>query len=326
MNMKLTNLLASMSLVCAAVLPVLSQAQDYPSRTIQFIVPSTAGTTGDQLARLLGPRLTQRWNVPVVVDNKVGAGGMIGIEAGAKASPDGYTYLFSATALSTLPALRPKLPYDPIKSFSPVVLLGSSPLVLVVNDSVPAKTVAEFVAYAKKQPPGKLNYASPGLGSVHHLTMEMFKQQTGLSLTHIPFKGSSGVLNDVAAGHVEASVVVLQTALPLLQSGKMRMLAVMGPQRVAQFPDVPTLAQAGIPNVVSEAWFGVTAPAGTPPAVIAKMNAEINNLLALTEVREAMSKAGVDPIGGKPERLDALVQSEIKMWSQVVKKGNITAD
>lgn len=324
--MKLSTLFASMSLVCAAVLPALSQAQDYPSRTIQFIVPSTAGTTGDQLARLLGPRLTQRWNVPVVVDNKVGAGGMIGIEAGAKASPDGYTFLFSATALSTLPALRPKLPYDPIKSFSPVVLLGSSPLVLVVTDSVPAKTVAEFVAYAKKQPPGKLNYASPGLGSVHHLTMEMFKQQTGLFLTHIPYKGTGGALNDLVAGHVEASVVVLQTALPLIQAGKIRMLAVMGPQRVAQFPDAPTLAQAGVPNVVSEAWFGVAAPAGTPPAVIAKMNAEINSLMALTEVKEAMSKAGVDPIGGKPERLDALVQSEIKMWSQVVKKGNITAD
>jgi tripartite-type tricarboxylate transporter receptor subunit TctC len=315
-----------MSLVCAAVWPALSQAQDYPSRTIQFIVPSTAGTTGDQLARLLGPRLSQRWNVPVVVDNKVGAGGMIGIEAGAKASPDGYTYLFSATALSTLPALRPKLPYDPIKSFSPVVLLGSSPLVLVVTDSVPAKTVAEFVAYAKKQPPGKLNYASPGLGSVHHLTMEMFKQQTGLFLTHIPYKGTGGALNDLVAGHVEASVVVLQTALPLLQAGKIRMLAVMGPQRVAQFPGAPTLAQAGVPNVVSEAWFGVAAPAGTPPAVIAKMNAEINSLMALTEVKEAMAKAGVEPIGGKPERLDALVQSEIKMWTQVVKKGNITAD
>jgi tripartite-type tricarboxylate transporter receptor subunit TctC len=324
--MKLSNLLASVSLVCSAVLPVFSQAQDYPSRAIQFIVPSTAGTTGDQLARLLGPRLTQRWNVPVVVDNKVGAGGMIGIEAGAKASPDGYTFLFSATALSTLPALRPKLPYDPIKSFSPVVLLGSSPLVLVVTDSVPAKTVAEFVAYTKKQPPGKLNYASPGLGSVHHLTMEMFKQQTGLFLTHIPYKGTGGALNDLVAGHVEASVVVLQTALPLLQAGKIRILAVMGPQRVAQFPDVPTLAQAGVPNVVSEAWFGVAAPAGTPPAVIAKMNAEINSLMALTEVKEAMAKAGVEPIGGKPERLDALVQSEIKMWGQVVKKGNITAD
>lgn len=323
--MKLTNLLASMSMVCAAVLPVLSHAQDYPSRTIQFIVPSTAGTTGDQLARLLGPRLSQRWNVPVVVENRVGAGGMIGIEAGAKAKPDGYTFLFSATAFSTLPALRPKLPYDPIKSFSSVVLLGSSPLVLVVTNSVPAKTVREFIGYVKEQPPGRLNYASPGLGSVHHLTMELFKQQTGLYLTHIPYKGTAGALNDLAAGHVEAGVVPLQTVLPLVQNGQIRMLAVMGTQRVAQFPQVPTLAEAGVP-MVGEAWFGVTAPAGTPPAVIAKMNSEINSLLALPEVRESMAKMGVDPQGGKPEQLDALVRSEIKMWTQIVKKGNITAD
>lgn len=312
-------------MVAAVMAPAPCDAQDYPSRSIQFIIPSTPGTTGDHLARLLGPKISQRWNVPVVVENKVGAGGMIGIEAAAKAIPDGYTFLFSATAFSTLPALR-KLPYDPINSFSPVVLLGSSPLVLVVTSSLPVKTVSEFVAYVKKQPPGKLNYASPGLGSVHHLTMELFKQQTGLFLTHIPYKGTGGALNDLAAGHVDASVVVLQTALPLVQSGKIRMLAVMGPQRVPQFPQVPTLSQAGVPKVVSEAWFGVTAPSGTPAAAIAKMNSELNSLLALPEVRESMAKAGVEPIGGKPERLDAMVRSELNTWSQVVKRGNISAD
>lgn len=325
--MTLRTLLASIGLACTAgLVPVLCAAQDYPSRPIQFIIPSTPGTTGDQLARLLGPKLSQRWNVPVVVENKVGAGGMIGIEAGARASPDGHTFLFSATAFSTLPALHPKLSYDPIKSFSPVVLLGSSPLVLVVTSSMPAKTVREFIDYAKQQPPGKLNYASPGLGSVHHLTMELFKQQTGLSLTHIPYKGTGGALNDLAAGHVDVSIVVLQTALPLVQSGKIRMLAVTGPERVAQFPQVPTLAQAGVPKVVSEAWFGLTAPAGTPPSVIAKMNAEINSLLALPEVKDSMAKAGVEPIGGKPEKLDELVRRELKTWNQVVKKGHITAD
>lgn len=325
--MKVGTLLASIGLACAAGLaPLLSSAQDYPSRTIQFIIPSTPGTTGDQLARLLGPKLSQRWNVPVVVENKVGAGGMIGIEAGAKASPDGYTFLFSATAFSTLPALRSNLPYDPIKSFSPVVLLGSSPLVLAVTNNLPAKTVGEFIAYAKKQPPGKLNYASPGLGSIQHLTMELFKQQTSLHLTHIPYKGSGGALNDLAAGHVDASIVVLQTALPLVQGGKMRVLAVVGPNRVAQLPKVPTLAEAGVQNVVSEAWFGITAPAGTPPSVIAKMNSEINSLLALPEVKESMEKMGAEPAGGKPEKLDALVRSELETWSQVVKKSNITAD
>jgi tripartite-type tricarboxylate transporter receptor subunit TctC len=324
--MKLANLLASIGLMCASVLPLLSHAQNYPSRAIQFIVPSTAGTTGDQLARVLGPKLSQRWNVPIVVENKVGAGGIIGIDAGAKAKPDGYTFLFSATAFSTLAALRPKLPYDPVKDFSPIVLLGTSPLVLVVTNSVPAKTVREFIDYVKKQPPGSLDYASPGVGSVHHLTMELFKQETGINMTHVPYKGTSGALNDVVAGHVQASVVVLQTAAPLVQGGKMRMLAVMGPERAAQFPQVPTLAEAGVPKVVSEAWFAITAPAGTPPAVIAKMNADVNSLLALPEIKESMAKMGVDPAGGKPEKLDVLVRNEIKMWTQVVKKGNIVAD
>ncbi len=315
-----------MGLMCAAVLPLLSHAQDYPSRTIQFIIPSSAGTTGDQLARVLGPKLSQRWNVPVVVENKVGAGGAIGIEAAAKANPDGYTFLFSATAFSTLAALHPKLPYDPIKNFSSVVQLGTSPLVLLVTNSLPAKNVREFLDHVKKQPPGRLNYASPGIGSVFHLTMELFKQETGIYLTHIPYKGTAGFLNDLAAGHVEVGFITLQTAAPLVRSGKMRMLAVAAAERAPQFPEVPTLAEAGLKKMVADAWFGVTAPAGTPPAVISKMNSEINSLLALPEVKELMAKMGVDPAGGKPEKLDALVRSEIKMWTEVVKKANIVAE
>jgi tripartite-type tricarboxylate transporter receptor subunit TctC len=264
--------------------------------------------------------------VTVVVDNKVGAGGIIGINAAAKANPDGHTLLFSATAFSTLAALRPKLPYDPIKNFSPIILLGTSPLVLVVTNSLPVKTVREFIDHVKKLPPGSLDYASPGVGSVHHLTMELFKQETGINMTHVPYKGTSTALNDIVAGHVQVSVVVLQTAAPLVQSGKMRMLAVMGTERAAQFPQVPTLAEAGVPRVESAAWFGVTAPAGTPPAVIAKLNSDINSLLALPEVKESMAKMGVDPAGGKPDKLDTLVRNEIKMWTQVVKKGNIAAE
>lgn len=318
--------LTLLALGCAVLATSVASAQDYPSRPIQFIVPSTPGTTGDQLARTLGPRLTQRWNVPVVVDNKVGAGGSLGIEFVAKAPPDGYTFLFSATAFSTLPALRSKLPYDPVKSFAPVILLGSSPLVLAVTNSLPVHSVREFIDYTRKQPAGKLNYASPGVGGIQHLTMELFKQQTGLHLTHIPYKGMAGALNDLAAGHVEAAVVVLQTALPLAQSGRIRVLAVLGPDRVAQFPQVPTLAQAGVPNIVSEAWFGLAAPAGTPPAIVARMNSEMNSLLALPDVRESMAKAGVEPIGGKPEKLDTLVRTELKTWAQVVKTANIPAE
>jgi len=275
---------------------------------------------------LLGPKLGQRWNVPVVVENKVGAGGLIGIEAAAKSTPDGHVILFAATAFSTLPALRDKTPYDPLKSFAPIVLMGASPLVLVVSNNTPVKNVREFVDYAKKQPAGSLNYASPGVGGVQHLTMELFMQEAGIKMLHVPYKSMSGALNDLAAGHVQAGVVVLQTALPLVQSGKMRALAVLSAERVAPLPNTPTMAEAGIPNVVSDAWFGVMAPAGTPNSTLNKINSEINALFALPDMKDALDKMGVFIAGGKPERLEALVARDLKMWSQVVKKANITPE
>lgn len=319
------KIFAIISLVCACVVPSLAHAQDYPSRAIQFIVPYTPGTTGDMLARLLGPKIAQRWNVPVVVDNKAGASGMIGTDHAAKTAPDGYTFLFAATTYGTLAAINPKLPYDPIKSFVPVSLLGTSAMTLVVNNKFPANNVSEFVEQLKKQP-GAVNYASPGAGGSQHLAMELFKQETGTNMLHVPYKGSAGALNDLAAGHVQASVVSLQSATVLTQSGKLRMLAVMGRERAPTFPQVPTLLEQGYGNMVVETWYGVLAPAGTPPAVVAKMNAEINHLLTLPEVKEAMAKQGLDPAGGKPERLDTLLRSEVKLWSQVVTRGKIVAD
>lgn len=324
--MRSANFCTALFMLCATTSPLLCGAQEYPSKPIQLIIPATAGTTGDLLARLLAPKLSQRWNVPFVVENKVGAGGAIGIADAAKANPDGYTFLFSTTAFSTLAALRPQLSYDPIKDFAPVALVGKSPLVLVVADTVPARTVGEFVDYVKKQPPGRLNYATPGVGSVHHMTMELFQQETGTSMTHVPYKGTSGALTDLAAGHVQASFVVMQTAAPLVQSGKIRMLAVVAENRTPQFPDVPTLAELGLKKMVIETWVGVAAPAGTPKNVIAKMNREIDSLLTLPDVKEAMDKMGVVGAGGDPEKLGTLVRNEIKMWSAVVKEANITVD
>ena len=323
--MKLSTLLAFVGLLGAAVLPSLSQAQDYPSRAIQFIVPYTPGTTADMLARLLGARIAQRWNVPVVVENKVGASGIIGTDAVAKAAPDGYTFLFAATTYGTLAAINPKLPFDPIKSFAPVSLLGTSAMTLVINNKFPATNVREFVEQIKKQP-GRVNYASPGTGGVQHLAMELFKQETGTNMIHVPYKGSAGALNDIVAGHVQASVVSLQSATLFAQNGKIRMLAVMSRERAPTFPQVPTLVESGYGNMLVETWYGVLAPAGTPPAVIAKINAEITNLLTLPDVKEAMAKQGVDPAGGNPEKLDALVRSELKLWSQVVTRGKIVAN
>jgi tripartite-type tricarboxylate transporter receptor subunit TctC len=317
--------LVALGLAIALVVPVASRAQEYPSRPIQFIVPYTPGTTADVLARLLGAKLAQRWGVPVVVDNRAGASGVIGTDAVAKAAPDGYTFLFAATSYGTIPALQPKLPYDPVKSFAPVSLLGTSAMTLVISSKFPAVSVRDFVAQVKKQP-GMVNYASPGSGSSQHLAMELFKQESGLHMVHIPYKGSAGALTDLVAGHVQASVVSLQSASSFVQSGKLRMLGVMSRERSPAFPDVPTLGEAGYPKLLVETWYGVLAPAATPPAIVNRMNAELGQLLALPEVKDALARQGLEPAGGRPERLEALLHNELKLWAQVVSRGKIVAD
>jgi len=317
--MRPARLIAAIALLCTAVL---GWAQDYPSRTIVLVVPFTPGTTADSLARLMQPHLSQRWGVPVVVENKPGAAGMIGIDAVAKANPDGYTFLFTSTAFGTIAAMNPKLPYDPDKSFAPVMLLGTSPLSLVVPNSFPAQTVKEFIEQAKKRP-GELNYASAGTGSVFHLSMELLQREAGTRMVHVPYKGTQGVINDLISGHVQASMMVFQTALPLVQSGRVRMLAVMSAQRAQTLADVPTIVEAGFPNLVVEAWTGVMAPAKTPPAVIGKFNAELNKLLALEDVKAAAARIDVALAGGAPEILDALVKKEIRQWTRVVREANI---
>jgi len=320
--MKPAKLLAAMILLCAAALPSFSRAQDYPSRSILFVVPFTPGTTADSLARMMQPHISQRWSVPVVVENRPGAAGIIGIDSVAKANPDGYTYLFTSTAFGTLAAMNPKLPYDPDKSFAPVVLVGTSPLSLVVSNGFPANTVKELIDQAKKRP-GDLNYASAGTGSVFHLSMELLQHEAGTKMVHVPYKGTTGVTNDLIAGHVQASMMVLQTAVPLVQSGRVRMLAVMSSQRAQAFPDVPTIVESGFPNMIVEAWTGVMVPAKTPPAVISKFNGEVNKVLALQDVKAAAARIDVTLAGGTPETLDALVKKEIKQWTQVVQRANI---
>jgi tripartite-type tricarboxylate transporter receptor subunit TctC len=318
--MKPAKLLAGMVLLWAG--PVFTLAQDYPSRSILFVVPFTPGTTADSLARMMQPHISQRWSVPVVVENRPGAAGIIGIDSVAKANPDGYTYLFTSTAFGTLAAINPKLPYDPDKSFAPVMLVGTSPLSLVVSNRFPANTVKELIDQAKKRP-GDLNYASAGTGSVFHLSMELLQHEAGTKMVHVPYKGTTGVTNDLIAGHVQASMMVLQTAVPLVQSGRVRMLAVMSSQRAQAFPDVPTIVESGFPNMIVEAWTGVMVPAKTPPAVISKFNGEVNKVLALQDVKAAAARIDVTLAGGTPETLDALVKKEIKQWTQVVQRANI---
>lgn len=320
--MKIRQYFAGAALLFAAALPALSVAQQYPSRPIRFIVPFTPGTAADNWARLMGPQISQKWGVPIVVDNRSGAAGIIGIEAAANANPDGHTFIFLATAFGTLAAMNPKLPYDPHKSFSPVMILGASPLALVVANKFPVTSVRELIEQARKQP-GAINYASSGTGSVFHLTMEWFKQENGINLVHVPYKGTAGVTADIISGQVQTSLMVFQTVAPHVQGGRVRMLAVLGRERMPQFPQVPTLAESGMPGMVVEAWAGVMAPAKTPQSAINKLNAEINALAALPENRETLTRMGIRIIGGKPDALDKLVRAEIARWTDVVKRGNI---
>jgi tripartite-type tricarboxylate transporter receptor subunit TctC len=297
----------------------------YPAGPVTLLVPFTTGTGADLLARLLGPKLADKWKVSVVTDNKAGASGSIGTGIAAKSAPNGLTVLITATAHGTFPALMPKLPFNPQQAFTPVVLLSTSALGVATSGKSPLNTFKDFQESAKRQP-GVLNYSSPGTGSPQHLAMELLAQETGIKLLHVPYKGTAGALTDLMGGHVEASIVALQTAAPHLQSGALRMLALMSAERSPAFPNVPTLKELGVQNGVVETWYGVFVPAGTPPEVVAKLNADFNSLLQLPDVKDTMNKQGMVVVGGKPDRMGDLAKNELTRWARVVEKAGIKGD
>ena len=300
-------------------------AQVYPNRTVTIVVPYTPGTGADILSRVLGPRLAERWKVGVVTDNRVGATGNIGTDYVAKSAPDGYTLLFTATSFGTNPAIHAKLPFDPVKSFTPVALVATSVMTVVVSPKLGVASLREFLDAARSQP-GKLHYASPGNGGPQHLAMELLKQETGINLVHVPYKGMGGALNDLVGGHVQAAIVALQTAAPYAQSGKLRMLAVLSAERSPAFADVPTLKELGFPDLEVETWYGLFAPAGTPAEAVATVNAEVNALLGQPDLRELLAKQGMIAASGPPARLGDLVKRELARWSRVVAAAGIKAD
>ncbi|MGH8723346.1 MAG: Bug family tripartite tricarboxylate transporter substrate binding protein [Burkholderiales bacterium] len=300
-------------------------AQDYPSRTVHVVVPYTPGTGADILARLLGPRLGERWKVAVVTENKAGATGNIGAELVAKSAPDGHTLLFVATSFGTTPALARGLPFDPVKSFAPVALVATRALVVVVNPQLAARSVRELVELARREP-GKLHYSSPGNGGPQHLAMELLKLETGMDIVHVPYKGAAGAIADVVGGHVQATIAAVQTAQPQVHSGKLRALGVMSTERSQAFPEVPTLREQGLAELEVETWYGAFAPAGTPLQVVNRVNSDLNTLLKDQSIRELLAKQGMTPAGGPPERLGALVKSELARWTRVVNAAGIKAD
>ncbi len=303
----------------------IAAAQAFPARTVHIVVPFTPGTGADILARLLGPRLSERWKVAAVTDNKPGATGNIGAEFVAKAPPDGHTLLFSATSFVTAPALYRNLPFDPVASFAPVVLISTSAMAVVVHPQLPARTVREFIALAKREP-GKLHYSSPGNGGPQHLAMELFKLETGIDIVHVPYKGAAGALGDVIAGHVQATIFALQTVHPHVANGRLRALGVMSSERSAAYPEVPTLKEQGLAGLEVETWYAAYAPANTPAAVVLKINHDLNQALQEPAVREALARQGMSPAGGPPQRLEALVKSELERWARVVSAAGIKAD
>ena len=316
------RLLLVVLLACASVL---SAAQDYPTRPVHLIVPYTPGTGADILARLLGPKLGERWKVGVPTENKPGATGNIGADFVAKAAPDGHTLLFVATSFGTTPALQKSLPFDPVKSFEPVALVATSGLVVVANPQLPARSMKEFIEFAKRQP-GKLHYSSPGNGGPQHLAMELIKLETGMDIVHVPYKGAAGALADVVGGHVQAMISAVQTAYPHVQSGKLRALAIMSAERSPAYPEVPTMREQGLTDLEVETWYGAFAPAGTPAAVLAKINADINTVLKDRQIREALEKQGMTAMGGSAQRLGDLVKKELPRWNRVVSAAGIKAD
>jgi tripartite-type tricarboxylate transporter receptor subunit TctC len=312
-------------LLAAALFATAAFAQEYPARPVHFIVPYTPGTGADILARLLGPKLGERWNVAVITENKPGATGNIGTEFVAKSPADGHTLLVVATSFGTTPALKASLPFDPVKSFEPVALIATSGLVVVVHPGVPARSMKEFIDLAKREP-GKMHYSSPGNGGPQHLAMELLKLETGINIVHVPYKGASGALQDVVGGHVQATIAASQTAYPQVQNGKLRALGFMSAERSPAYPDVPTMKELGLSELEVETWYGMFAPAGTPAQAIAKVNAEINTALKDEAVRAVLQKQGMTPAGGPPARLGELVKRELPRWARVVKAAGIKAD
>jgi tripartite-type tricarboxylate transporter receptor subunit TctC len=311
--------------ILAASFSTSAIAQDYPTKPIRIIAPFPAGGTVDLIARVLADKLTQAWGQAVVVENKVGAGGIVGSDIVAKAKPDGYTLLVVAMPHAVNASLYKTLPYDTLRDFTPISLLGSQPLMLVVNPSVPAKSVADLIAMAKASP-GKINYASGGNGGSQHLAMELFKGMAQVDLVHIPYKGNVPALVDVMGGQVPVMFDQTATVLPQVRAGKVRALAISSAKRSATMPDLPTVAEAGLPGYESTAWFGFLGPAGMPKEVVAKLSGAIIKILNSPEVNENLTNRGIDVIASTPVEYDAFMKTEVAKWATVVKASDLRVD
>jgi tripartite-type tricarboxylate transporter receptor subunit TctC len=298
-------------------------AQAYPNKPIKLIVPFAPGGFTDVVARILGQKLSISLGQPFVIENKAGAGSTIGTDFVAKAAPDGYTLVMVSTTHVISPAIYAKLPYDPIKSFTPVSKLVDSAYVLMVNPKVPVNSVADYIALAKAQP-DKIHYASSGNGSSQHLMGGMFAAMTGTKLIHVPYKGSSGAASDLVAGVVESSFAGVPNAMAQVPAGRLKALAVTTAKRIPQLPDVPTMQEAGVPGYEASVWLGLLAPAGTPKEIVARLNAEIAKVMSAPDTKKELYAAGVESDISSPEALGTLMNREMERWGKVIKDAGIS--
>jgi tripartite-type tricarboxylate transporter receptor subunit TctC len=315
----------SLILLLALLLPGLVTAQDaYPSRPVRFILPFPPGGPTDILGRLIAERLTAQLGQPVVIENRGGAGGNVGAEAAAKSAPDGYTIVLVAPSLAISPTLYAKLNYDPVKDLAPISLVATVPNVVVTQAAYPA-TLREFIAAAKAKP-GGMNFGSGGSGTSNHLAGELFNILTGAKLTHVPYKGVNLAMQDVIAGRIDFVVIGVPAAAPHVKSGKLRDLAVIAPQRLPALPEVPTVAEAGLPGFEVTTWYGILAPAGTPRPIIARLNTELVKVMHSPEMKERLAGIGTDPVTSSPEEFAAYIKAEIGKWGDVIRKAGLKAD
>jgi tripartite-type tricarboxylate transporter receptor subunit TctC len=315
----------AMAALASVILPVAAQAP-WPNKPITYIVPFPAGGTTDTLARIIGQKLSATLGQSVVVDNKPGAGGNIGSDFVAKAKADGYTILGGTISSHAINAsIYPKLPFDPQKNFAPITLIGTNPLVLIVPPDSPAKTVKDLISQAKAKP-GSFSFASAGNGTSQHLAGEMFKSLAGIDITHVPYKGSSPAITDVMGGQVQMMFDTTVVAAPQIKAGKVRALGVTSAKRLKGWEDIPTIAESGVPGYEIVSWQGIFAPAGTPPEIIKRLNAEIVKILKMPDVHERLEGLGVEPVANTPEEFAAFQKAEIAKWAKVVKDAGIKAD
>ncbi|MGE0557325.1 MAG: tripartite tricarboxylate transporter substrate binding protein [Burkholderiales bacterium] len=300
-------------------------AQSYPVKPVRIVVPYPPGGVTDILTRIIGQKLTETWRQQVIIDNRAGGSGNIGAEAVVRAPADGYTLLSASTVHTVNPSLYARLSYDPLKDFTSISLLAQVANVLVVHPSLPVKSVREFIAFAKQRP-DQLHYSSAGNGSAPHLTAELFKMRTGVNIVHVPYKGAAPAMTDLLAGHVSLTFATAPSGVPPVQQGKLRALGVSSAGRMPALPDVPTIAEAGVPGYEAVGWNGLVGPAGLPSAVVGNINAEVGRILKAPDIRKRLTDLGVEPRTSSPGELVVFLREEVTKWAKVVKESGARVD